>query len=161
MLKVGAADTVMVISAVWPLPSAAVARMVTVPALTPVTTPEALTVAMAELRLLHVTDPFVASAGVTLTVSVTVLPASTDTGEADCVIVMPETFTMVSAGTFSEQEKNAVIKTAAIVRKKCLFICCLFLCELLIVKLTVCYLCFLSKDTKKTCKPFNIGLHVL
>ena len=85
---VPAAVTVTLFSANTPLPSVAVARMVAVPALTPLTTPVlAFTVATEVCRLLHVTAFLVASGGDTVAVKVVLLPTGTFTAVAVLMVM--------------------------------------------------------------------------
>ena len=93
-----AAVTVTFFSAVVPLPSAAVARIVAGPALRPVTTPVcSSTVAILVLRLLHVMFLLVALSGTTVAVRVIVLLVSTDTSPSGRM-VMPVTFIPADSG---------------------------------------------------------------
>jgi hypothetical protein len=97
MLETKSGFTVTLLSAVTPLPSAAVARMVAVPGLTPVTTPVVeLTVAIEVERLLHVTFLLEAFSGVTVAARGVVLPTTTET-VPDGVMVMPDTILGVTA----------------------------------------------------------------
>ena len=80
------------------------ASMVAVPALTPVTTPDAFTVANAGVSLVHVTALLVALEGVIETLRVMVLPACTDCAAVG-VIAMLDTFTSGSgSGPVSQPE---------------------------------------------------------